>query len=279
MQAHLREQLVLALAVYALGAPQGALAIDAPLSQNPVATAISHGECADALKLVKHDIELNNSQSVFIAGRMLDEGLCVKRNTEVATAFFAHAAGMGYPGAQLDYGAKIGLGDGIAQDYASAGSQCRAAGLDTQKQLSDYALGYVCTVRALTSRLLRESLPANTFVKAAGARARLEFNPAAGQLFVRASSPITEGEPSVASRIALPLVNIKKEVEKAWRTAVDKAAKPDATRLENQLVEVILDLDLTMEQSSNAARRQASEDIRPIQNWDVQSNPMPSRPD
>ena len=279
MQVHSGNYLVVALAVYALGAPRGALAIDAPLSQNPAAMAVGRGECADALALVKRDIELNDAQSVFIAGRMIDEGLCMKRNSTLATTFFGHAARLGDAGAQLEYGAKIGLGEGVAQDYAGAGSQCRAAGLDPQKQLSDYALGYVCTVRALASRLLRETLPSNTFVKAAGARARLEFNPAAGQMSVKASSPIAEGEPSVASRIALPLVNIRKEVEKAWRKAVDQAAKPDAARLENQPVEVLLDLDLTMEQSSNAARRQVSEDIRPIQNWDVQSNPMPSRPD
>ncbi|MBS0388464.1 MAG: sel1 repeat family protein, partial [Proteobacteria bacterium] len=194
MQTHSGRYLVMALAVCVLVAPRGALAIDTPLSQNPVAMAISHGECANALDLVKRDIGSNNSQSVFIAGRMLDEGLCVKKDSVVATTFYAHAAAMGDQAAQLDYAAKIGLGEGAAQDYASAGSQCRAAGLDPQKQLSDYALGYVCTVRGVTSRLLRESLPANTFQKTAGARARLEFNPAAGQLFVRASSPITEGE-------------------------------------------------------------------------------------
>lgn len=277
MQAHSGKYLVLALAVYALGAPCGALATDAPLSQNPAAMAISRGECADALNLVKRDIELNNGQSVFIAGRMLDEGLCVKKDSVVATAFYAHAAGLGEQAAELDYGAKIGLGEGIAQDYAGAGSQCRAAGLDPQKQLSDYALGYVCTVRAVTGRLLRESLPANTFLKPADARARLEFNPMAGQMFVRAATPVTEGEPSVGSRMALPLVNIKKEVEKAWRKALQAAAKPDTGRLENQLVEVVLDLDLTLEQSSNAARRQVSADIRPLQTWDVLHSSMPTQ--
>jgi len=279
MQAHPGKYLVLALSVYALGAPRGALAIDTPLSQNPAAMAISHGECANALDLVKRDIGSNNSQSVFIAGRMLDEGLCVKKDSVVATTFYARAAAMGDSSAQLDYAAKIGLGEGAAQDYANAGSQCRAAGLDPQKQLSDYALGYVCTVRAVTSRMLRESLPANTFQKTAGARARLEFNPVAGKMTVRASTPVTEGEPGVGSRIALPLVNIQKEVQKAWVKAVEKAAKPDAAQLQDQVVEVVLDLDLTMEQSANQARRQAaSEDIRTLQTWDTIHTPMPTQP-
>ncbi len=277
MRTYSSNYLILALTAITLSVPGAVMATDAPLSQNPVALAVQHGDCADALKLVKRDIEANDSQSVFIAGRMIDEGLCVKRNSEIATSFFAHAAGLGEQAAKLDYAAKIGLGEGATQDYVNAGSQCRAAGLDPQKQLSDYSLGFVCTVRGITSRLLRESLPANTFQKTAGARARLEFNPAAGQMFVRASTPITETEPGVGSRIALPLVNIQKEVVKAWQKALEKAAKPDATRLENRLVEVILDLDLTLEQATNSARRQSSTDLSPLETWDVIHSSMPTQ--
>jgi hypothetical protein len=121
-------------------------------------------------------------------------------------------------------------------------------------------------------------LPADTFQKTAGAHARLEFNPVPGQLFVRAATPIAEGEPSVASRIRLPLVDIKKVVENAWHKALEKAAKPDAARLENQLVEVILDLDLTLEQSANLAHRQSPEDIRPLESWDISHTANPGQP-
>jgi hypothetical protein len=277
MQMHSGRHLVLALAAITLGASDALMATEASLSKSPVALAVAHGECADAVKLVKRDVELNDGQSVFIAGRMLDEGLCVERNSAVATKFFAHAADMGGQAAQLDYAAKIGLGEGTAQDYAVAGGQCRTAGLDPEKHVSDYSLGFVCTMRGLTSRLLRESLPTDAFQTTAGAHARLEFNPAKGQLFVRAATSVTLGEPTVSSRIGLPLVNIKQEVEKAWHKALAKAPKPDATRLEDQLVEVILDLDMTMEQSTNSAQRRSAEDIRPLQTWDMLHSSMPTQ--
>lgn len=278
MQAYASKYIVRAIVMIALSANCAAIASEVSLAKNPVALAVAHGDCVDAIKLVKRDIELNDSQSVFVAGRMLDEGLCVERNSSVAAKFFAHAAGLGELAAQLDYAAKIGLGEGTAQDYANAGNQCRAAGIDPQNHLSDYALGYVCTVRGLASRLLRESLPVDTFQTTAGAHARLEFNPANGQLFVRAATRVTMSEPTVASRIGLPLVNIQLVVEKAWHKALVKASKPDTARLEDQLVEVILDLDMTLEQSTNSVQRQKSADIRPLATWDVLHSSMPTHP-
>jgi hypothetical protein len=277
MQTYSSKHVVLALGAITLGANGAVMATESPLSQNPVALAVEHGECADAVKLVKRDIDLNVGQSVFIAGRMLDEGLCVERNSAMATKFFAHAADMGGQAAQLDYAAKVGLGEGTAQDYANAGSQCRTAGIDPEKHVSDYSLGFVCTMRGLTSRLLRESLPADAFQIPAGAHARLEFNPANGQLFVRAATRVTMTEPTVSSRIGMPLVNIQQVVEKAWHKALAKAPKPDATRLEDHLVEVILDLDMTMEQSTNAAQRRSPDDIQPLQTWDVLHSSMPTQ--
>ena len=277
MQAHASRHFVRAIVTIALSSSCAAIASEESLAKSPVALAVAHGDCADAIKLVKRDIELNDGQSVFVAGRMLDEGLCVEKNSVVATKFFAHAAGLGEQAAQLDYAAKIGLGEGTAQDYANAGSQCRAAGIDPQNHVSDYALGYVCTVRGVAGRLLRESLPADAFQSTAGAHARLEFNPANGQLFVRAATRVTMSEPTIASRIGEPLVNIQQVVEKAWHKALAKAAKPDAARLADQLVEVILDLDMTLEQATNAAQRQAPGDIRPLESWDVLHSSMPSQ--
>lgn len=253
-------------------------ATESPLSQNAVAIAVGHGECTEAVKLAKRDVDANEAQSVFIAGRMLDEGLCVEKNAAAAAKFYAHAAELGVPAAQLDYVAKIGLGEGATQDYADAGKRCRTAGLDPQNHLADYALGYVCTLRGLTSRLLRESLPADAFQTISGARARLEFNPANGQLFVRASSRLTTTEPAVGSRIGLPLVNIQQVVDKAWHKALETVAKPDAAHhLEDQLVEVVLDLDMTLEQSSNARQRKAADDIRPLESWDSIHSSMPTK--
>ncbi len=268
---------MLAPLVLALGTSYTHAETETPLSQNAVAVAVGHGNCTDAVTQVKRDVEANAPQSVFIAGRMLDEGLCVEKNSIAAAKFFAHAAELGEPAAQLDYVAKIGLGEGATQDYTDAGKRCRTAGLDTQNHLSDYSLGYVCTLRGITGRLLRESLPADTFQTITGARARLEFNPASGKLFVRASSRLTTTEPTVASRIGQPLVNIQQVVDKAWQKAQATASKPDTAHLEDQLVEVVLDLDMTLEQSSNARQRKAAEDIRPLESWDSIHSSMPTK--
>lgn len=263
--------------VSTLVAHQAMATTETPFAQNAVAVAVAHGNCTDAVTLAKRDVDADASQSVFVAGRMLDEGLCVEKNAIAASRFYGHAAEKGEQAAVLDYAAKIGLGEGVTQDYGDAGKRCRSAGLDAQNHVSDYSLGYVCTLRGLTSRLLRESLPADTFQTTTGARARLEFNPANGQLFVRASSRLTTTEPAVGSRIGLPLVNIQQVVEKAWHKAQDTASKPAASRLDDQLIEVTLDLDLTLEQSSNARQHKAPESIRPLEGWDTIHSPMPTQ--
>lgn len=268
---------MLASLTVALGAGTAFAITEVPLSQNAIAIAVGHGNCTEAVTQVKRDVEANEPQSVFIAGRMLDEGLCVEKNSKAAAKFFAHAAELGEPAAQLDYVTKIGLGEGATQDYADAGKRCRAAGLDAQNLLSDYSLGYVCTLRGLTSRLLRESLPADTFQTIGGARARLEFNPSSGQLLVRASSRVTASEPSVGSRIGQPIVNIQQVVDKAWHKAQDTLSKPDATHLEDKQFEVVLDLDMTLEQSSNARQKKAADDIRPLESWDSIHSAMPTK--
>jgi|GEM_PF-1374627 len=269
--------LMFASLAVALGAGPAFATTETPLAQNAIAVAVGHGNCTEAVTQVKRDVEANEPQSVFIAGRMLDEGLCVEKNGKAAAKFFAHAADLGVSAAQLDYVAKVGLGEGATQDYADAGKRCRAAGLDAQNHLSDYSLGYVCTLRGLASRMLRESLPADTFQTISGARARLEFNPASGQLFVRASSRVTASEPTVSSRIGQPLVNIQQVVDKAWHKAQDTVSKPDTAHLEDQLFEVVLDLDMTMEQSSNARQKKASDDIRPLESWDSIHTAMPTK--
>ncbi len=278
MRTHQIGHFMLASLAIVLGANLAIASTETPLSQNAVAMAVAHGNCTDAVKQAKQDVEANQPQSIFIAGRMLDEGLCVEKNSAAAAKFFAHAGELGEQAAQLDYVAKVGLGEGATQDYADAGKRCRSAGLDAQNHVSDYALGYVCTLRGLTGRMLRETLPADAFQTTSGARARVEFNPSSGQLFVRASSKLTTSEPTVGSRIGVPLVNIQQVVEKTWQKAQEKATKPDATRVENQLVEVVLDLDLTLEQSSNARQRKVADDIRPLESWDTIHSSMPTQP-
>lgn len=262
-------RLAWALAAIALGGSYAVRAADVPLAKAAIVLAVARGNCNAAVKLINLDVRSNDSQTAFVAGRMLDEGLCVKKDGETAAYFFAQAADLGDPAAQLDYAAKVGLGEGTAQDYARAGILCRAAGVDPQRRLPGYALGYACTVRGVAGRLLRETLPAGAFQVTAGAAAQLEFNPGSGQMVIRAVPHVSMGEPAVGSHIGLPVVNAQQEIEKAWHEALVAAPKPDATRLENQVVEVSLDLDMTLERARKSLQRHTREELVPLNPWEI----------
>jgi TPR repeat protein len=177
---------------------------------------------------------------------MLDEGIYVKKDPVAATQYFAHAANMGYPAAALDYAAKVGLGEGTAQNYEGAGNLCHTAGLDPQNQVSRYALGYACTVRGIAGKLLRETLPQGAFRPGTG-EALIEFSPSTSQMRVRSTPKVGRGEMATGSNIRRPLVDAQEEIDKAWRDALAQVPKPDAAQLGSQTIEMPLDVDMTLE--------------------------------
>jgi hypothetical protein len=208
--------------------------------------AVRRGDCEAAVKLLKPDVMLNDVQTAFVTGRMLDEGICVQKNTTAAAHFFARASDLGDKSAELDYGAKVGLGHGAAQDYARAGDLCRDAGLDPQAHLSRYSLGYACTVSVVAAKLLRATLPKNAFYGIKPV-VLVDFSPASAQMQIRATPHVQLGEAATGSNLRVPLVNAPVEIEKAWRDAIAAVPKPDATQLENQAVQLPLDVDTTLE--------------------------------
>jgi len=161
---------------------------------------------------------------------------------------------LGNRNAGLDYAAKVGLGEGTAQSYEVAGDICRKAGFDPQAKLSQYSLGYACTVLSVAGRLLRETLAQGAFRPGSGA-ARVEFSPASTELRILATPEVARGDPATGSQITRPLVDAQKVIEKAWRDALAAVPKPDATRLDNRSVEFSLDVDMTLEAGRDAARR------------------------
>jgi TPR repeat protein len=95
---------------------------------------------AAAIKLISPEVRSNDAPTSFIAGRMLDEGICVQRDPELAAYFFAHAAELGERAAVLDYAGKVGLGIGTEEDFTRAGELCRTAGVDRENRLSTPAV-------------------------------------------------------------------------------------------------------------------------------------------
>jgi hypothetical protein len=183
---------------------------------------------------------------------MLDEGICVQKDTVAATHFFARAADLGDQDAALDYAAKVGLGDGTQQSYERAGELCRAAGLDSQARLSAYSLGYACTLRGVAGELLRATLPKGAFRPGGGA-ALVEFNPTNAEMQVRATPQVGFADARTGSNVHNPLVDARQEIGKAWRAAVAAAPPPDAAQLDHQTIELSLDVERTIEVGREAA--------------------------
>ena len=237
----------LSASVALAGAVLALPAQSAPPASNPIAVAVKRGDCDAAVDLVKSGVLADDAQALFLGGRMLDEGICVEPNPQAATQYFGRAATLGDKDASLEYAAKIGLGEGAAQDYEHAGQLCRAAGLDPQSRLSGYSLGYACTLRALAGTQLRVTLPAGAFKPGTGAT-RVEFTPAASAMRVLSTPKVARRtEPTVGRLLAEPVVNAERMIGDAWKAAVARAPKPDPKHLDSQSIELSLDTDTPLE--------------------------------
>jgi TPR repeat protein len=228
----------------------GALALSAgaaePLLSDPAVIALKQRDCKRAVQAVNTETRSDNAVGFFVAGRILDEGICVNKDPEGATAFFARGADAGNAAAALGYAMKIGLGEGGPQDYRRAGDLCHGAGVDSRGRLSFYSLGYACTVGGLAGRLLRESLPLGAF-HTPTPPARIEFSPASGEFRILSVPDSLRAEAATGSFVGARLVEPRRAIEKAWREALASVPKPNAADLGGEVIELPLDLDLTLE--------------------------------
>lgn len=234
-------------ALIALGAAFAAQSPAALQMASPIVIAVRHGDCKTAASIINTEARYADSQIDFVAGRMLDEGICVVEDHALAAHYYQHGAELGDQSAALDYAEKLGLGEGTAQNYERAGETCRAAGMDPQHLLSNYSLGYACTLRGLAGKLLRVSLPSGAFLPTAGAAVKIEFTPAAEKMNIRATPRVGAAGPVTGSMLRRPLIDATAAIESAWRSAQTSAPLPDASRLDSQPIELSLDVDNTLE--------------------------------
>ena len=236
--------------------PAGALAAPAASRQSrDVVKAIARGDCDGALQLANEGMRSNDAQTIFTIGRMLAEGVCIEPDVAGATAYFSHAAAQGLPAAEIEYGLQVGLGAGAEQSYERAGDLCQKGGLEHQGGGSSlYSLGYLCTVRGLVSRLLRETLPRGAIMPGSRA-ARVSFNPVSGSMQIRATPRVaTVPDTTTGTFVQRPLIDAESAIDKAWRDALSAVPKPDAALLENQGTEMSLDLDMSIEAGGGGGR-------------------------
>jgi TPR repeat protein len=220
-----------------------------------VVKAIARGDCDGALQLANEGLRSNDPQTIFTIGRMLAEGVCIEPDVAGATAYFSHAAAQGLPAAEIEYGLQVGLGAGAEQSYERAGDLCQKGGLEHQGGGSSlYSLGYLCTVRGLVSRLLRETLPRGAIMPGSRA-ARVSFNPVSGSMQIRATPRVaTVPDTTTGTFVQRPLIDAESAIDKAWRDALSSVPKPDAALLENQGTELSLDLDMSIEAGGGGGR-------------------------
>jgi hypothetical protein len=217
-----------------------------PFLSDPAVVALRQRDCKRAVETVNTEVQSNEAIGLFVAARVLDEGLCVNKDPNGATAFFERGAGAGNTAAALGYAMKIGLGEGSAQDYRRAGDLCHGVGIDPKGRLSFYSLGYACTVGGVAGRLLRESLPLGAF-RIPTPPAHVEFSPASGQFRIVSAPESLRADSTTGSYVRQRLVDPREAIEKAWREALASVPKPDPAELGSEVIDLPVDLDLTLE--------------------------------
>jgi hypothetical protein len=240
-----------ALAVAAMGTAGAALAATQSAATQSVVKAIKKGDCDKAIKQMNDAVSSSDAGAYFLAGRMLDEGVCVKQDSAGATPYFKRAFELGDRASALDFGTKIGLGQGVEQSYEHAGNACRTGGLDAQGKLSAYSLGYACTVRGVAGTLLRENLPTGSF---SGGAALVQFIPHGAVMQIRSMPNIGRADALTGTNVGRPLIDGAAAIEKAWKEALAQVPKPDQTKLDGNAIDLLLDVEMTIESGKNARR-------------------------
>ena len=240
-----------AFAAAALGATSSMPAATESTASQAIIKAIRKGDCDQAVRQMNAAVNSTDAQADFLAGRMLDEGVCVKRDSAGATDYFKRALELGDRASALDYGTKIGLGEGAEQSYVHAGEVCRSGGLDAEGKLSTYSLGYACTVRGVAGMLLRENIPKGAFI---GGVALVQFTPQAAAMQIRSTPRVATADPATGSNLRKPMIDARTEIDQAWKNALAAVPKPDQTRLDNRTIELALDVEMSIESGKDAKR-------------------------
>jgi hypothetical protein len=237
-----------AFAVAALGATPTVPAATESAAAQAIIKAIRKGDCDKAVRQMNDAVNSTDAQADFLAGRMLDEGVCVKQDSAGATDYFKRALELGHRASALDYGAKIGQGVGAEQSYEHAGEVCRSGGLDAQGLLSSYSLGYACTVRSIAGQWLRQNIPRGAFV---GGVALVQFTPQGAAMQIRSTPRVATADPATGSNMRKPMIDARTQIDQAWKNALAVVPKPDQARLDNKTIELALDVDMTIERGKD----------------------------
>jgi len=206
--------------------------------------ALRRSDCQVAVDSLNKGITAKEADAFFWAGRFLDTGACVGIDKPQAAAMFNAAVILGNERARVELGGKIGLGVGFAQSYEEAGEVFRSAGIDAQKRSNLYSLGYAGTLRAAAADDVFARLPNDLVQAGFSGEIFVDFQPASGKINVRLGPQFAmRVDARTGSNIRRSRVEILNVVEDAWSEAMKVVPKPDASRLDNEIVTIPITID------------------------------------
>lgn len=115
--------------------------------------------CVQADKRLTEGLNAGSAEAAYTIAQMMARRVCFKRDWAVYAQFLQRAADKGHVGAMRDLGYAYALGEGVAQDYAQAGTWLRKSGVEASPETNDYTLGYAWTSARLVRRYLNLSVP------------------------------------------------------------------------------------------------------------------------
>lgn len=194
--------------------------------------ALARGDCEQTVKTLQAGLDAKDPEALYSAGRLYDEGACVKQDTAAAAQLWLQAAKAGHEAARLAVAVKVGLGDGVDQDYALAGSLLRGGELPVKVsgEVNDYTLGYAFTaLRTMQhdfqypSALADQRVIGSAEIKFATKDGAFEFG-----TFRRSAN---SDQPPVGTRVDRARTPMAQAFEVAARSALSRMKKPDPAQL------------------------------------------------
>jgi hypothetical protein len=247
----------LSAAALSAGLVQAAVAQGDPPFTQAALDALHRNDCAGAVDQLNKGVAAGEAAAFYWAGRMTDTGSCVKADPVHATSYFVSAAEKESVPAKVELGVKMGLGEGIEQNYESAGKLFRAGGFDKDSHVGLYTLGYAGTLRKVAEKRAWNALPRDVLERGDGGTVIVEFRADTGELRTRmAPGSILISDAPTGSHLHNSRHDIIRAVEDSWQQAVASAPKPDAARLDSGWVELRVDLNIAAEPLSQLTVQQ-----------------------
>lgn len=193
---------------------------------------LSDQPCEKTLPVLDEGVAAGDRDALYAAGQFHDEGLCMARAPARSVQLWQKALEAGHPTVAGPLAMKLGLGEGVNQDYAAAGALVRQAGLQpaAEGSVDDYSLGYAYS----WLQVLHKELQYTQQMQAAKVHgtAEVQFEPRSGswKLAAYRRSAAADG-PGVGSRVDRARPVVAQAVAQAAQAATAKLPKPQADRL------------------------------------------------